>query len=141
MILAALCLWLQSEGLGIIGKNLFWEKLPLQNNGKPSEGIWLTSRGGEYGTASDNNLNRSLQFDITSSYADQIVTEKKLRAVIKALDGQIWCSLDCQPEDDTTFNNVTCKISGAVTNGGVSANGNISKIASGVIKFDYAGGS
>ena len=150
MIVPALVLEMQRQGLGTVDTDLFWEELPQSPN---AEGIWVVSRGD---AGSDRNA-QTLSVDIYARYANKLTTEMKLRAVVNWVRGEAqdlcsWvrgeaqdlCSLQVnphdldssQPDENIIYDIASIDHVGAVQNQGVDENGRILKTITIQIKFN-----
>lgn len=139
MIVPALVLEMQRQGLGTVDTDLFWEELPQSPN---AEGIWVVSRGD---AGSDENA-QMLSVDIYARYANKLTTEMKLRAVVNWVrdEAQDLCILQVnphnldssQPDENIIYDIASIGHVGAVQNQGVDENGRILKTITIQIKFN-----
>lgn len=138
MLVPALVLEMQRQGLGTVDADLFWEELPQSPD---AEGIWVVSRGD---AGSDENA-QQLSVDIYARFANKLTTEMRLRSVVNWVRGeaQSLCRLSVNPHDlDTSQPNeniiydiANIQHTGAVQNQGVDENGRILKTITVQIKF------
>lgn len=139
MIVPALVLEMQHQGLGTVDTDLFWEELPQSPS---AEGIWVVSRGD---AGSDENA-QMLSVDIYARYANKLTTEMKLRAVVNWVrdEAQGLCTLQVnphdldssQPDENIIYDIASIDHVGAVQNQGVDENGRILKTITIQIKFN-----
>lgn len=139
MLVPALVLEMQRQGLGTVDTDLFWEELPQSPD---AEGIWVVSRG----DAGSNENAQMLSVDIYARYANKLTTEMKLRAVVNWVRGeaQDLCILQVnphdldssQPDENIIYDIASIDHVGAVQNQGVDENGRVLKTITIQIKFN-----
>ena len=142
MLVPALVLEMQRQGLGTVDTDLFWEELPQSPD---AEGVWVVSRG----DAGSTENSQQLSVDIYARFTNKLTTETRLRSVVNWVRGkaQDLCRLSVNPHDlDTsqpneTINYVIYSIQhvGAVQNQGVDENGRILKTITVQINFNEGG--
>lgn len=118
--------------------DFFWEELPLQNNGKPAQGAWLVTRGGD-AAAKPKGHNLNTTVDIYVTFGNKVKTEKVLATINKwILDNPYFCELDGEASDGTeySFSNVRLFPTTTPQNAGVTENGSIVKVASILIYYN-----
>lgn len=139
MIVPALVLEMQRQGLGKVNTDLFWEELPADPQ---INGIWVVSRG----DAGSSNDVQAMQIDIYARYANKLTTALKLRAIANWVRGkaQDICSLTVNPHDldksqpntPITFDVISIEHTGAAQNQGVDENFRVLKAITIQIKFN-----
>lgn len=129
------------EGLPLGGKddgrNFFWEEAPLQIDGKPANGVWLISRGGDIST-SHNGLNLRTTVDFYIATASKTLTESIQQQIRDYLTKHMcFCSLSGNAGGvDYRFTNVRVRPTSTPENAGATENGLIVKIASAQLVYD-----
>lgn len=121
-----------------IDENLFWEELPLQKDGKPAQGVWLVTRGGNAGNAKGQNLHTTVDFYV--ALANKPKTEAVHQKIVEWLNkNRCFCKL-CGSVGETTYDFENIRIRPATTpqNLGATENGLIVKTASAEIIYDLA---
>jgi hypothetical protein len=120
----------------VIDKNLFWEELPLQKDGKPAKGVWLVTRGGNAGDAKGHNLHCTVDFYVALANKPQTeaVHQKILRWIIA---NPCFCELSGSVGGTTyAFSNIRLRSATTPQNYGATENGLIVKIASAEVIYD-----
>lgn len=92
MIVPALVLEMQRQGLGTVNSDLFWEEIPLDFNG-----IWVMTSGD--GGSTDDYI--STQVTVQARFKSKVETEMRLRAIVNWLrgDARNICELSVNPHD------------------------------------------
>ena len=122
----------------VIDKNLFWEEMPLQKDGKPASGVWLVTRGGSAGDAKGHNEKCTVDFYV--ALANKPKTEAVHQIILKwIIDNPCFCELSGSVGDTTySYSNVRVRPATTPQNYGATENGLIVKIASADIIYDLA---
>lgn len=140
MITLALLEQMVADGVAnlTIDKDLFWEEMPLQKDGKPASGVWLVTRGGTAGDAQGHNLHSTVDFHV--ALANKPKTEAVHRAILDWINTNMgWCELSGTVGGTTyAFTNVRIRPSVTPQNYGSTENGLIVKIASAEVIYDLA---
>jgi len=119
-----------------IDKNLFWEELPLQKDGKPASGVWIVTRGGNAGDAKGHNFKSTVDFYVAlaSKPKTEAIHQKILDWIIQ---NKCFCELSGTVGDTTyDFKNVRIRPITTPQNYGATENGLIVKIASAEVIYD-----
>lgn len=140
MITLALLKQMASDGVAdlTIDKDLFWEEMPLQKDGKPASGVWLVTRGGSAGDAKGRNQRCTVDFYVA------LANKPKTEAVHQAIQAWIianpcFCVLSGTVGDTAySFANVRLRPETTPQNYGATENGLIVKIASAEVIYDLA---
>lgn len=121
-----------------IDKDLFWEELPLQKDGKPASGVWLVTRGGNAGDAKGRNLHTTVDFYV--ALANKPRTEEVHQKVLEwIMSNKCFCELSGSVGGTTyAFENVRIRPTVTPQNFGATENGLIVKIASAEIIYTLA---
>lgn len=120
-----------------IDKDFFWEEMPLQKDGKPAQGVWLVTRGGN---ASDNpkgyNLRSTVDFYV--AFGNKPKTEEVHQQILQwILDNKYFCYMSGTVGNTTyKFSNVRIRPTTTPQNYGATENGLIVKIASAELIYD-----
>lgn len=119
-----------------IDKDLFWEELPLQRDGKPAQGVWLVTRGGTAGNAKGQNLHTTVDFYV--ALANKSKTEEVHQQICEWLmQNRGFCKLSGSVGGVTyDFENVRIRPTTTPQNLGATENGLIVKIASAEAIYD-----
>lgn len=138
MITLALLRQMVADGVAdlTIDKDLFWEEMPLQKDGKPASGVWLVTRGGSAGNAKGHNLRSTVDFYV--ALANKPKTEAVHQQILEwIIANRGWCELS-DSVGGTTYSFVNVRIRPTVTpqNYGQTENGLIVKIASAEVIYD-----
>lgn len=117
-------------------KDLFWEELPLQKDGKPANGVWIVTRGGNAGDAKSHNLHTTV--DIYVALANKPKTEAVHQQILQWINqNRGFCELSGSVGGTTySFTNVRVRPTITPQNFGATDNGLIVKIASAEIIYD-----
>lgn len=121
-----------------IDKDLFWEELPLQKDGKPASGVWLVTRGGNAGDAKGHNLHTTVDFYV--ALANKPKTEAVHQQILEwVMANRCFCELSGSVGGTTyAFTNVRIRPTVTPQNFGATENGLIVKIASAEVIYDLA---
>ncbi|MBR3139061.1 hypothetical protein IKG38_03595 [Candidatus Saccharibacteria bacterium] len=122
----------------VIDKNLFWEEMPLQKDGKPASGVWLVTRGGSAGDAKGHNQRSTVDFYV--ALANKPQTEAVHQAILRwIIANPCFCVLSGSV-GSTSYNFTNVRLRPATTpqNYGATENGLIVKIASADVIYDLA---
>lgn len=140
MITLALLKQMASDGVAglTIDKTLFWEEMPLQNDGKPATGVWIVTRGGSAGDAKGRNQRSTVDFYV--AMANKIKTEEVHQAILRwIVENPCFCELSRIVGDTAySFKNVRLRPTTTPQNYGSTENGLIVKIASAEVIYDLA---
>ena len=138
MITLALLKQIASDQIAnlVIDKNLFWEEMPLQKDGKPASGVWLVTRGGRAGDAKGRNQRCTVDFYV--ALANKPKTEAVHQEILKwIIKNPGFCVLSGSVGDTTyQFENVRLRPATTPQNYGATENGLIVKIASAEVIYD-----
>lgn len=142
MITLAIFEQMDADGVANLekNKNFFWEQMPLRNDGKPAEGVWLATRGGE--SDSPNGCNLRTTIDIYVSFANKVKTEAVHAAIRKWIsENPCFCHLNGEIESEGEtysygFSNVRLFQTETPRIAGANQNGNIVKMASILTVYD-----
>lgn len=121
-----------------IDKDLFWEELPLQKDGKPASGVWLVTRGGNAGDAKGRNQRSTVDFYV--ALANKPKTEEIHQTILRwIIANPCFCELSGSVGGTTyNFSNVRLRSATTPQNYGATENGLIVKIASADVIYDLA---
>lgn len=119
-----------------IDKDLYWEEMPLQKDGKPASGVWLVTRGGTAGDAKGHNLHSTVDFYV--ALASKPKTEAVHQEILRWINANRgWCELSGSVGGTTyAFSNVRIRPTVTPQNYGQTENGLIVKIASAEVIYD-----
>lgn len=118
-----------------IDKDLFWEEMPLQKDGKPASGVWLVTRGGNAGDAKGRNLHTTVDFYV--AFPNKPKTEAIHQKILEwIITSKGFCELSGSI-GGTSYSFVNIRVKPTVTpqNYGQTENGLIVKIASAEIIY------
>lgn len=141
MITLALFRQLAEDGVAGLtkDKDLFWEEMPLQSNGKPANGVWIVTRGGS-AENSPKGLNLKSTVDFYVAFANKVKTEDVHQKILDWLIANpCFCELSGSVSGTTysyDYTNVRVRPTTTPQNDGVTENGLIVKIASAQIIYD-----
>lgn len=120
-------------------EDLFWEEMPLQQNGKPANGVWLVTRGGS-SENSPKGLNLKTTVDFYVAFANKVKTEHVHGLILDWLIANpCFCELSGSVSGTTysyEYSNVRVRPTTTPQNDGVTENGLIVKIASAQVIYD-----
>lgn len=121
-----------------IDKNLFWEEMPLQKDGKPASGVWIVTRGGGAGDAKGRNERSTVDFYV--ALANKPKTEAVHQSILRwIINNRCFCELSGNVGDTAySFKNVRLRPTTTPQNYGSTENGLIVKIASAEVIYDLA---
>lgn len=121
-----------------LDKDLFWEELPLQRDGKPASGVWLVTRGGTAGDAKGRNLRTTVDFYV--ALANKPKTEAVHQRILEwIIANRCFCELSGSVGGTTySFLNVRLRPTVTPQNFGATENGLIVKIASAEVIYNLA---
>lgn len=121
-----------------LDKDLFWEELPLQRDGKPASGVWLVTRGGAAGDAKGRNLHTTVDFYVALSNKPK--TEAVHQRILEwIIANRCFCELSGSVGGTTySFSNVRLRPTVTPQNFGATENGLIVKIASAEVIYNLA---
>lgn len=138
MITLALLKQMVADGVADlqIDKDLFWEEMPLQKDGKPASGVWLVTRGGNAGDAKGHNFHSTVDFYV--ALANKPKTEAIHQKILQwIIANPCFCELSGSVGDTTyQFSNVRLRSATTPQNYGATENGLIVKIASAEVIYD-----
>lgn len=119
-----------------VDKDLFWEEMPLQKDGKPAKGVWIVTRGGSAGDAKGRNLHSTVDFYV--ALANKPKTEAVHEAILRWLiQNPCFCELSGNVGGTAYhYTNVRVRPTTTPQNYGATENGLIVKIASADIIYD-----
>lgn len=141
MITLAILNAMNADGVGGLTKNkdFFWEELPLLNQGKPAEGVWLVTRSGD-ASMSPKKLNLKTTVDFYVAFKNKAKTEVVQKAILDWLiDRRSICELSGSIDGTTygyKFSNVRILPTTTPENVGANENGMIVKLASALLTYD-----
>lgn len=121
----------------VVDSNAFWEQAPLLKDGKPAQGIWLVTRGGD-ATNSPKGLNLKSTVDFYVALANKPKTEEVHQKILEwILANPSLCELTGSV-GGITYDYVNVRIRPTTTpqNFIVSENGLVIKLASANIIYD-----
>lgn len=120
-----------------IDKNAFWEQAPLQKDGKPAQGIWLITRGGD-ASQSPKGLNLKSTVDFYVALANKPKTEQTHQEILEwILKNPCICELSGSIGGTTyDYTNIRIRPTTTPQNFVVSENGLVIKLASANIIYD-----
>lgn len=119
-----------------VDKDLFWEEIPLQKDGKPAKGVWIVTRGGNAGGMKAKNLHSTVDFYV--ALANKPKTEAVHQKILEwIIANKGWCELSGNVGGTAyAFYNVRVRPATTPQNYGATDNGLIVKIASAEIVYD-----
>lgn len=119
-----------------IDKDLFWEEMPLQKDGKPATGVWIVTRGGNAGDAKGRNQRSTVDFYV--ALKNKPKTEAVHQAILRwIIANRCFCELSGTVGDTAySFSNVRLRAATTPQNYGATENGLIVKIASAEVIYD-----
>lgn len=138
MITLALLKQIESDGVAdlTVDRNLFWEEMPLQKDGRPASGVWIVTRGGSAGDAKGMNQHSTVDFYVALANKPQseAVHQEILHWIIA---NPCFCELSGSVGDTTYhFTNVRLRPATTPQNSGATENGLIVKIASAEVIYN-----
>lgn len=121
--------------------NAFWEEAPLQQNGKPAQGVWLVTRSGSL-TNTPKGHNQKATLDFYVAYQNKAKTEALHAEILNWLRAHPYiCKLNGTAGDSGytyEFENIRIRPTTTPENMGVTDNGNIVKMASADVVYDLS---
>lgn len=139
MITLALFDQMAKDAVGGLTRNedFYWEEMPLQSNGKPANGVWLVTRGGD-ASRSPKGRNLKTTVDFYVAFANKAKTEKVQKAILDYFIQKPWFCEFSGSIGDITFDYYNIRVRAVTTpqNDGVTENGLIVKIASYQLVYD-----
>ena len=139
MITLALFEQMSSDNVAELTKNkdFFWEKMPLQSNGKPAQGVWLVTRGGD-DSRSPSGLNLQTTVDVYVAFNNKVKTELVQEEILKyLLNKRYFCELSGTIDGKTyDYHNIRFRLVSTPQNDGVTENGLIVKVQSILVTYD-----
>ena len=139
MITLALFEQMADDGVGELTRNtdFFWEEMPLQSSGKPANGVWLVTRGGD-ATRSPKGMNLKTTVDFYVAFGNKVKTESVQKAILDYfLENQCFCELSGSVGGTSyDYKNVRVRATTTPQNDGVTENGLIVKMASYQLVYD-----
>lgn len=134
MILLSLLKKFETDNIGTIDMDLFYEEAALNSRGEPKQGIWITSRG-----APISRLNINIQaFDVYFRFKNKITASQKAFMVLDKLQEyyQLTCDLEAVPPYTTqAYKNVTIQPTTSIESVGADDQDNIILVVSGEIRY------
>lgn len=118
-------------------KDFFWEEIPLQKDGKPAQGVWLVTRGGDNST-SRNGRNMRTTVDFYVAFKNKVETETVHRMIRDWLTISLgFCELSGSVGGTSySYSNVRVRPTTTPENVGATENGVIIKVASALLIYD-----
>lgn len=139
MITLALFRQMAADGVANLVKdtNFFLEEAPLQHDGKPANGVWLVTRGGDI-TTSRKGLNLRTTIDFYVAFANKAKSEAIHGEILDWLrENRSICRLAGSVGDFSyDFGNIRIQPSQTPQNAGVTENGLVVKVASALLVYD-----
>lgn len=135
MILLALLKQLEIDGKGEIDTDLFYEAIPIGQNGKPKQGSWITSRG----TAVSRVSVYIQAFDIYFRYDDKLAAAKKAQDILEYLEQAYSdiCTLPAVEEySSPEYTNVRVVPVSGVESLGMDEQGRVVFLVSGEVRYN-----
>lgn len=119
-------------------KDFFWEEVPLQKDGKPAQGVWLVTRGGNANSPKGINLKTTVDFYV--AFANKAKTEVVHREILDWIRRNLAiCELRGSVDGTTysyAYSNVRVRPTTTPENEGATENGLIVKMASASLVYD-----
>lgn len=121
----------------VVDTNAFWEQAPLLKDGKPAQGIWLVTRGGD-ASNSPKGYNLKSTVDFYVALANKPKTESVHQQILQwVLNNPCICELSGSVGGTTyNFSNIRIRPTTTPQNFIVSENGLVIKMASANITYD-----
>lgn len=139
MITLAIFDKMAEDGVGGLTRNtdFFWEEMPLQSNGKPANGVWLVTRGGD-ASMSPKGRNLKTTVDFYVAFGNKAKTEMVQKAILDYfIQNMCFCELSGSVGDIIfNYSNVRVRATTTPQNDGVTENGLIVKMASYQLVYD-----
>lgn len=120
-----------------IDANCFWEQAPLQQNGKPANGVWLVTRGGS-AMNSRKGFNLRSTVDFYVALANKPKTEKVHQRILEwILKNPCFCELSGNVGGVSySYSNIRIRPTTTPQNVMVTSNDLVVKTASAEIIYD-----
>lgn len=126
---------LEDEGFGTLDLDIFWEDMPVDDDGSPVDGIWIVPRGSEI---SRFRVTRQA-FDIFARYDDKVVSSQKLESILEFLQdayGEV-CDLPAvEGISETVYHNVQLMPTSGIENIGADEQDKVVRVISGEVIFN-----
>lgn len=139
MITLALFEKMAEDNVAGLTKNtdFFWEEMPLQKDGKPAQGVWLVTRGGDNST-SRNGLNMRTTVDFYVAFKNKVETETVHKMIHDWLTTALgFCELSGSVGGTNySYTNIRVRPTTTPENAGATENGLIVKVASALLIYD-----
>lgn len=139
MITLAILQQMTADGVAdlVVDENCFWEEAPLQKDGKPAQGVWLVTRGGNAAN-SPKGLNLHTTVDFYVALANKPKTESVHQQILEWL---IANPCICELTDSVggvgyDFKNIRLRPTTTPQNFVVTENHLVVKIASADVIYD-----
>lgn len=118
-------------------KDFFWEEMPLQKDGKPAQGVWLITRGGD-NSLSRKGLNMRSTVDFYVAFKNKVQTETVQRLIQEWLTTTLgFCELSGSVGGmPYSYTNIRVRPTTTPENAGVTENGLIVKVTSAQLIYD-----
>lgn len=139
MITLALFKKMAEESVAGLTENVdfFWEEMPLQRDGKPAQGVWLITRGGDNST-SRKGLNMRSTVDFYVAFKNKVETETVQKMIQDWLTKSLgFCELSGSAGgNDYSYSNIRVRPTTTPENAGATTNGLIVKVTSAQLIYD-----
>ena len=121
-----------------LDKDFFWEEMPLQKDGKPAQGTWLITRGGDKGLGGRKGLNLKTVVDFYTATKNKVLTENIQQEIDYYFNENIgFCDLSGNVGGvDYDFVNIRIRPVSTPNNSGYTENGLIVKVSSYELTYD-----
>lgn len=126
---------LEDHGFGTIDTDLFFENIPVDQQGVAQEGVWIVERGGP----ASRFDTRTQAFDIYSRYNKKTLGYQKLDSILSFLQeayGEVCNLPSVPPYSDIEYTNVRLIPTSNVENVGTDENNKIVRVISGEITYE-----
>ena len=112
--------------------------MTLQKDGKPAQGTWIITRGGDAGVGARKGLNLKTVVDIYTATKNKFLTEKIQQEIIYFFNDNIgFCDLSGDVGGiEYNFVNVRVRPVSTPNNSGYTENGLIVKVSSYELTYD-----
>lgn len=124
---------LEDEGFGTLDQDIFWEDMPVDNNGTPKDGLWIVARGAPVG-----RFTATQAFDIYSRYTNKVTGSQKLEDILKYLQnayGEVCELPEVPPYSTTRYYDCQIVPTSGIENVGADEQDKVVRVISGLIKF------
>jgi hypothetical protein len=125
--------WLEQEGFGILDTDIFWEDMPVDNSGKPKDGIWVVTRA-----SSDDRFTNTQQIDIYTRYKNKLTGAQVLESIltrIKEAYGDVCTLPSVEPYSYNQYYDVIMTPVSSIDNVGTDEQGKVVRSISMEIKY------